>query len=469
MPVEQDQYLERVPLSDLTPFPNNPRRGDVESIKRSLVKRGQYKPLVVSEDNVILVGNHTARALQEIGAETALILRASVHSSSAEAAEIVLVDNRLPDLGGYDNQDLIALLTSLPDLEVADVGYTADDLLDLLNGIDDDLPDGSGSYDGHGTSGALAAEFLVPPFSILDSTQGWWRARKTEWRARGIAGGVNGHATRAANLLNMQSLATRAGSANLDGTSVFDPVLAELAVRWWSAPGDVVLDPFAGGPCRGVVAAHLGREYHGVDLRFEQIADDTDVAIEQQSAIRESGGVLPSYYVGDATTLDQVEDLPAEVDMILTCPPYADLEVYSDDPADLSNMSYEAFVAAHATSIRQAADRLRQDRFLVWVIGEVRDPKTRGQRGLVAATVDAIRDAGLTYHCDAILVTAIASLALGAARKMHGTRMISRRHQHVIVAVKGSAKNAALRLGDIASLDAAIDAATESEGADADE
>jgi 1-aminocyclopropane-1-carboxylate deaminase/D-cysteine desulfhydrase-like pyridoxal-dependent ACC family enzyme len=55
------------------------------------------------------------------------------------------------------------------------------------------------------------------------------------------------------------------------GTSVFDPVLCELAYRWFSPPGGRVLDPFAGGSVRGIVAACLGREYVGIELREEQV------------------------------------------------------------------------------------------------------------------------------------------------------------------------------------------------------
>jgi hypothetical protein len=55
------------------------------------------------------------------------------------------------------------------------------------------------------------------------------------------------------------------------GTSVFDPVLCELALRWFSGPGARVLDPFAGGSVRGIVAAALGREYVGIELRAEQV------------------------------------------------------------------------------------------------------------------------------------------------------------------------------------------------------
>ena len=59
--------------------------------------------------------------------------------------------------------------------------------------------------------------------------------------------------------------------ASSSGTSIFDPVLCELAYRWFSPPQGIVLDPFAGGSVRGIVASHLGRKYTGIDLRSEQI------------------------------------------------------------------------------------------------------------------------------------------------------------------------------------------------------
>lgn len=55
------------------------------------------------------------------------------------------------------------------------------------------------------------------------------------------------------------------------GTSIFDPVLTELAYRWFCPPTGYILDPFAGGSVRGIVAAVLGRAYTGIDLRPEQI------------------------------------------------------------------------------------------------------------------------------------------------------------------------------------------------------
>ena len=60
------------------------------------------------------------------------------------------------------------------------------------------------------------------------------------------------------------------GGMDGTGTSVFDPVLAELLYRWFSPEGGTVVDPFAGGPARAVVASVTGREYHGIDINPER-------------------------------------------------------------------------------------------------------------------------------------------------------------------------------------------------------
>ena len=59
--------------------------------------------------------------------------------------------------------------------------------------------------------------------------------------------------------------------ASQSGTSIFDPVLCELVYRWFCPPGGLVLDPFAGGSVRGIVAGVLGRRYVGVDLSAAQL------------------------------------------------------------------------------------------------------------------------------------------------------------------------------------------------------
>jgi hypothetical protein len=77
------------------------------------------------------------------------------------------------------------------------------------------------------------------------------------------------------------------------GTSIFDPVLCEIAYRWFCPPGGTVLDPFAGGSVRGIVTARLGRPYVGIELRAEQVAaNQAQADLAGDPAPREVAGAM---------------------------------------------------------------------------------------------------------------------------------------------------------------------------------
>ncbi len=226
------------------------------------------------------------------------------------------------------------------------------------------------------------------------------------------------------------------------GTSIFDPVLCELAYRWWSPPGGLVLDPFAGGSVRGIVAAKLGRQYLGIDLRAEQVAAN----IAQGDALC-AKGARPAWIVGDSRDIDTLAP-GAEADFIFSCPPYADLEVYSDDPQDLSTLGYPAFREAYALIIAKACALLKPNRFACFVVGEVRD-KRGAYYDFIGDTVQAFRDAGLAYYNEAILITAVGSLPIRAGKHFASGRKLGKTHQNVLVFLKGDAKKAVAALGDV--------------------
>lgn len=122
------------------------------------------------------------------------------------------------------------------------------------------------------------------------------------------------------------------------------------------------------------------------------------------------------------------------------CPPYADLEKYSDDPADLSNMPYPQFQATHSAIIAECERVLRPERFAVWVTSDVRDTKTPGSpyRGLVRDTIDAFEATGMRLYNDLVILDPPASGAVRAARMFVGARKVVRMHQHLLVFVKGN-------------------------------
>lgn len=224
------------------------------------------------------------------------------------------------------------------------------------------------------------------------------------------------------------------------GTSIFDPVLCELAYSWFSPQGGTILDPFAGGSVRGIVASRLGRQYIGVELREEQVAANKmqgdDICTDP----------VPVWHTGDSRNIDRI-CADVEADMVFSCPPYADLEVYSDDPNDLSTLKYKDFKPAYFDIIAKACGRLKQDRFACFVVGDVRDKKGN-YYNFVSDTVEAFRAAGLHYYNEAILVTAVGSLPIRAGKQFAASRKLGKTHQNVLVFVKGDGKKAAAACGE---------------------
>lgn len=135
--------VESFRLADLQTYHRNPRRGDVDAIAESLKARGQYRPIVVnigthaSHDYEILAGNHTYMAAKKLGWKT--IQATTVDVDDDQAAQIVLADNRLADLGGYDDQTLSDLLQDVSSLD--GLGWDRDDADALAAALDPDPND----------------------------------------------------------------------------------------------------------------------------------------------------------------------------------------------------------------------------------------------------------------------------------------------------------------------------------------
>ena len=228
------------------------------------------------------------------------------------------------------------------------------------------------------------------------------------------------------------------------GTSIFDPVLCEIAYRWFSPPTGSILDPFAGGSVRGIVAAYLGRKYTGIDLRPEQVTANQEQA---QTIVPDN---MPTWIVGDSRTAIPTE----EYDLIFSCPPYYDLEQYSADDADLSNAAdYDAFILGYRQIIQTSVDRLRPDSFACFVVGDIRD--SHGiYRNFVGDTVAAFQDAGANLYNEAILVTAVGSLPIRVGRQFEAGRKFGKTHQNVLIFYKGNPDRIRERLGEVDVSDA---------------
>lgn len=277
----------------------------------------------------------------------------------------------------------------------------------------------------------LREMFGENPFSILDAKSGIWQNRKRKWLNLGIQSEIG----RDAKTFAMKDWADKRGEeGKLKGkklpsdTSIFDPVLCELMYRWFCPIGGAILDPFAGGSVRGIVANYLGYKYTGIDIRQEQI----DSNREQALSILEINN-QPNYYVGDSNkVLDNIWN--TEFDMIFSCPPYANLEKYSDLDGDISNMKYDDFLIAYESIIAKSCQKLKKGGHAIFVVGEVRD-KNGFYYGFVPDTINAFKKAGMKFYNEGIFSTALASAGLRVARNMK-TKKLVKVHQNILDFVK---------------------------------
>ena len=290
-------------------------------------------------------------------------------------------------------------------------------------------------------SGALFDRFIIPPFSVLDTVQGPWRARVRLWDELGInsASGRDVALTYGGKEREdfLQSQFESAGT-----TSTFDPVLCEMMYRWFTPNTGSILDPFAGGSTRGVVAGRLGRSYTGVDLRPEQVTEN----LTQYQVVCPEADV--KWVCGDSSNIPTLLPEGALYDFVFSCPPYGDLEVYSDDPKDLSNMSHRDFVATYRTIIRHAVKYLKPNRFAAFVVGNYR-LKDGSMFDFTGETVRAFEEAGSLFYNQFVLVNSVGTLRLRVTRQFEASRKAGMRHQMVLVFVKGDAKRATAEIGPV--------------------
>ncbi len=257
---------------------------------------------------------------------------------------------------------------------------------------------------------SLNDKFIIPPFSVFDTRQGYWQSRKDKWKNLGIKSELGRDAT----TFNMKDWADkRAEEGALKGnnlpsdTSIFDPVICEICYKWFCPQEGNILDPFAGGSVRGIVANVLGYKYIGIDLSEKQIQANVENAKELDCDFSKL-----KWINDDSMNVDKYVD-NEKADLIFTCPPYYDLEVYSDKENDLSNMSFDKFVESYKEILHKCCDKLKNNRFAIVVIGDVRDKKGN-YRNLIDITKQAFLEKGLGFYNDIILLNSLASASLRA-------------------------------------------------------
>jgi DNA modification methylase len=417
--------IQKIPIERMNPAPYNPRKdlkpGDpeYEKLTRSIKEFGYVEPVVWNARTGNIVGGHQRlKVLKDLGETEAFCVVVDLDGQDEKALNVAL--NNIS--GEWDELKLAELLEDLQnDIDVIITGFDQEEIDKLITEMAkettelfiDKLKDSPPS--------SVFGTFLVPPFSIFDTRRGYWAERKANWLSIGIRS-ENG---REENLIFKKNL--KIGKRD-NGTSVFDPVLCEICYRWFNVPGGHVFDPFAGGSVRGVIAKLTGQQYTGIDLRQEQV--DANYANAAELGLEGINWICDDSLNMDAHIQDETADL------VFTSPPYFDLEVYSDDPRDISNMDYDTFSTAFVTIMQKAARKLRENRFFIVVISDVRDKKG-GYRDITGLLKETMRREGLCLYNDIVLLNVVGSAAFRVRRNMRNRKVV-RVHQNVLVFYKGN-------------------------------
>lgn len=293
---------------------------------------------------------------------------------------------------------------------------------------------------------SLEERFIVPPFTILDTRQGYWREGKRLWLELGIKSevgretgmneeskdwdGIRSGKPSAVAYDGQKRLNEIMGGKGFDaGVSIFDPVLCELMYKWFCPAGGTVLDPFAGGSVRGIVAEYLGFKYTGIELRPEQVESNR----KQAAAIK----LMPDWIVGDSDV--RLDEGSERYDFLFSCPPYFNLEVYSDLPGELSAIKqYDDFLVKYTRIIQKAVARLRPNRFACYVVSNLRDARTGYFYNFIADTIAAFHTTGARLYNDAILVNVAGTLPIRIRRQFNSGRKLGKCHQNILVFFNGN-------------------------------
>lgn len=377
---------------------------------------------------------------------TTPIIKAS-ELSEDERREFVIKDNI-----GYGDWDMDALANEWDSQDLDDWG------LDVWQDNSEN-EGGSGTGDSSPANASLNDRFVVPPFSILDTRKGYWQARKKMWRELiGDMGESRNDTLFTSPEIKYKDLYQRtrkhreelgvsfkeyldkyvpddvkereASKVLSVGVSLLDPVMAELVCRWFGQDNCKTFDCFAGDSVFGYVSAHLGNDFIGIELRPEQ-AQLNNERTERMTAryINDDGQNVAQHIEADSQ------------DLLFSCPPYFDLEHYSNLENDASNQkSYEDFIQILRNAFTAAIGCLKENRFAVIVVGDVRDKRSGFYYDFCGDIKRIFKDGGMNLYNEIILIEIGASTALRAARNME-TRKVAKMHQNILVFYKGNPKD----------------------------
>lgn len=416
--------IQKVKIVTLKSHPKNPNQHPQEQIvelENSIKQFDQVKNIVVWRKQVI-AGNGLLIAAKKRGLKEIEICDISEWPEE-KAISFMVADNRLADIAIMDYNLLTELLKDLGD--PIDIPGVDERFLDEFD-FGDKLKNKNIT-----PKGSLLEDFIVPPFSIFDTKKGYWIDRKRLWMKKINDNGESRDETLSDVLIPNTYHSGKGLTHVSQSVSILDPVLSEIINLWFGIKNCKVFDCFAGDTVFGYVSSFLGNAFIGIELREEQ------VRINQKRCNADN---LAAQYICDDGRNVQKYIQPQTQDLFFSCPPYFDLEIYSELENDASNQKlYTEFYSIIDTAFSKSAKCLKEDRFAVIVCGDVRDKKSGMYYDFPSDIKNTFKKNGLILYNEIIMCERIGTACMKAANYMKNRKVV-KTHQNILVFYKGDTK-----------------------------
>lgn len=412
-----------IKLNTIKSNPNNPRviKDDrfaklVTSIME-FPKMMELRPMIVNSDMIVLGGNMRLKALKEAGYTEVPDewVKSAESLTDEEQRRFIIADNV-----GFGEHDWAILAQGWDAGELEAWGLEMPEFGSEGSDVDSDKEIAAIER--------LKDKFIVPPFSVLNARDGDWQNRKLYWKDLIKDTGITRDTGNQANTRYRSVEGFSASREDENIGSVLDPVLSEIIVKWFGLEKSNMFDCFSGDTVFGYVSSYLGNSFTGVELRQSQVDFNNE----------RTNGMGAKYICDDGrNVLNHIKE--NSQDLLFSCPPYFDLEVYSDLENDASNQkNYIDFLKILDVAFSKAIKCLKENRFAVIVCGDLRDKKGNYYR-----FPDHIKEIfernGMPLYNELILVDPVGNLQMRVGKYMEH-RKVGKTHQNVIVFYKGDPK-----------------------------
>ena len=211
-------------------------------------------------------------------------------------------------------------------------------------------------------------------------------------------------------------------------TSYFNPKLCRMIYSSYCPKNGKIFDPFC-SVVRPYVAKLLDYNYVGCEVRTEEYKKIKDVL--NNNSLFETNKV-------DVLNMDCREfEHDDKFDLIFTCPPYWNLETYSDQNNDMSNISsYSDFLEEMSRVYEKCSSLMHEDSYCCFVVADFRD-YSEGRKlinRLVPFVSDMIgcgEDSGLVLYDKVIIKKPLGTAP--SRLKLWNNRKTVRIHEELLV------------------------------------